>query len=74
MWFPSTSTKIPPDARSMTAGKDIPRDAETAAALRAIICSDFGPGIAVTTLRFCSTPVVNVLISPVYFGHEKMTT
>ena len=58
----------------MTAGIAIPSDAETAAALRAMICSDLGPGMAVTTLRFCSTPVINVLISPVYFGREKIST
>ena len=52
----------------------MPSAAETAAALRAIICVDFGPGIAVMTLRFCSTGVIGVLISPVYFGHEKIST
>ena len=58
----------------MTAGIDIPSDAETAAALRAIICVDFGPGIAVMTLRFCSTGVIGVLIFLVYFGREKIST
>jgi hypothetical protein len=32
----------------------VPSEAETASALRLINSVDFGPGIAVTRLRFCS--------------------
>ena len=50
-WLPSTSTRIPPPARSMYAGSPTPTPEETVAALRACSACDFGPGKAVTSLR-----------------------
>jgi hypothetical protein len=45
---------IEPSARSINTGNAVPRDADTASALRLINCADFGPGIAVIRLRFCA--------------------
>jgi len=53
MEFPSISTITPPPAFSTTTGMAIPRAAETASLLRLMTSCDFGPGIAVTTLRSC---------------------
>ena len=50
--FPSTSTMIEPSARSINTGNAVPREADTASALRFINSADFGPGIAVIRLRF----------------------
>ncbi len=52
--LPSTSIIIEPSALSINTGKAVPSEADTASALRLINCSDFGPGIAVTKLRFCA--------------------
>jgi hypothetical protein len=38
----------------MNTGNAVPKEAETASALLLINSADFGPGIAVTRLRFCA--------------------
>src|SRR3954452_10967380 len=54
-WLPSTSTMIPPPARSTYTGNVVPTPEDTAAFLRACNSTDRGPGIAVASTRFCST-------------------
>src|SRR4051812_48350363 len=57
-WFPSTSSRMPPPARSMYAGSPTPTPEETAALLRACSSWDLGPGMGVTSLRCWSRGVV----------------
>src|SRR5450756_133789 len=54
-WLPSTSTRMPPPARSTYTGSPVPTPAETADNLRFWSSSEQGPGIAVTRIRRCST-------------------
>ena len=60
--LPSTSSMIPPEARAHDTGMVTPTACETAATRRFVISSDFGPGIAVTSLRLCSTVLTSVLL------------
>src|SRR3954470_19800808 len=61
-WLPSTSTMIPPPARSTYTGNVVPTPDDTAAFLRACNSTDRGPGIAVASTRFCSTVMRSSLV------------
>src|SRR6478735_1535742 len=54
-WLPSTSTTMPPSARSANTGMVVATPAATAACLRAISRRETGPGISVWRSRCCPT-------------------
>ena len=53
--LPSTSSMMPPEARATNTGMVTPTPRETAATRRLPSAVETGPGIAVTSLRLCST-------------------
>ena len=58
---------IAPCAWSINTGKAVPSEAETASPLRLINSADLGPGIAVTSFRFCATGFLASEYMPKYY-------
>ena len=56
--LPSTSSRIPPAARAQNTGMVTPTARETEATRRLASSVELGPGMAVTSLRVCSTTVL----------------
>ena len=63
--LPSTSSMMPPAARATNTGMVTPTPRDTAATRRFDSSVDTGPGIAVTSLRLCSTVLSSMVLTAV---------